>query len=63
MRHVALFFGGATRAGGQAGWIDFTPNYFSEIPQMMARGQIGADVVLSLASPMDAHWPALRVGG
>ncbi|MDZ4357127.1 MAG: 4-hydroxybutyrate CoA-transferase, partial [Variovorax sp.] len=29
VRHVALFFGGATRAGGQAGWIDFIPNYFS----------------------------------
>ncbi len=25
--------GGATRAGGQEGWIDFIPNYFSEIPQ------------------------------
>ncbi|WP_077036567.1 acetyl-CoA hydrolase/transferase family protein [Pelomonas sp. KK5] len=55
VRHVALFFGGATRAGGQQGWIDFTPNYFSEIPSMIQRGQIGADVVLSLASPMDEH--------
>jgi len=55
VRHVALFFGGATRAGGQAGWIDFTPNYFSEIPAMVARGQLGADIVLSMASPMDAH--------
>ena len=26
VRHVALFYGGATRAGGQQGWIDFTPN-------------------------------------
>ena len=55
VRHVALFFGGATRAGGQEGWIDFTPNYFSEIPQLIERGQVGADVVLSMASPMDAH--------
>jgi acyl-CoA hydrolase len=55
VRHVALFFGGATRAGGQAGWIDFTPNYFSEIPSMIARGQTPAEVVFSLASPMDAH--------
>jgi acyl-CoA hydrolase len=54
VRHVALFFGGATRAGGQEGWIDFVPNYFSEIPVMIGRGEIGADVVLSLASPMDA---------
>ena len=55
VRHVAFFFGGATRAGGQEGWIDFLPNYFSEIPQQIERGQIPANVVLSMASPMDAH--------
>ena len=55
IRHVALFYGGATRAGGQAGWIDFLPNYFSEIPAQIQRGQIPADVVFSMASPMDAH--------
>jgi acyl-CoA hydrolase len=55
IRHVAFFFGGATRAGGQAGWIDFIPNYFSEIPAQIERGQIGADVVFSMASPMDAE--------
>ncbi len=55
IRHVALFYGGATRAGGQAGWIDFLPNYFSEIPVQIQRGQIPADVVFSMASPMDAH--------
>jgi acyl-CoA hydrolase len=55
VRHIALFYGGATRAGGQAGWIDFVPGYFSEIPAMIRRGQIGADVVFSMASPMDAH--------
>jgi acyl-CoA hydrolase len=55
VRHVALFYGGATRAGGQAGWIDFVPGYFSELPAMIRRGQIGADVVFSMASPMDAH--------
>jgi acyl-CoA hydrolase len=55
VRHVALFYGGATRPGGQAGWIDFVPGYFSEIPAMIRCGQIGADVVFSMASPMDAH--------
>jgi acyl-CoA hydrolase len=54
VRHVAYFFGAATRAGGQAGWIDFVPNCFSEIPAQIERGHIGADVVFSLASPMDA---------
>ena len=55
VRHVAFFYGGATRPGGQAGWIDFVPNHFSEIPGQIERGQIAADVVLSMASPMDAH--------
>jgi acyl-CoA hydrolase len=55
VRHVALFYGGATRAGGQAGWIDFTPNYFAEIPAMIRQGLIASDVVFSMASPMDAH--------
>lgn len=55
VRHVAFFYGGATRAGGKEGWIDFTPNYFSEIPAMIDRNQIAADVVFSMSSPMDAH--------
>jgi acyl-CoA hydrolase len=55
VRHVAFFYGGATRAGGQAGWIDFIPNYFSDIPRLIERGQIPADVVFTMASPMDAH--------
>ncbi len=55
VRHVAFFYGGATRAGGQAGWIDFLPGYFSEIPAQIERGLIPADVVFSMASPMDAH--------
>jgi acyl-CoA hydrolase len=55
VRHVALFYGGATRAGGQQGWIDFIPNYFSELPALIGRGQVQADVVLSMASAMDSH--------
>jgi acyl-CoA hydrolase len=55
VRHVAFFYGGATRAGGQEGWIDFLPNYFSEIPAMILRKQIPADVVFSMASPMDEN--------
>ncbi len=53
VRHVAFFYGGASRAGGQAGWIDFIPNYFSEIPAQIERGQMAADVVFSMASRMD----------
>ena len=55
VRHVAFFYGGATRPGGRAGWIDFIPNHFSEIPGLIERGQIAADVVFTMASPMDAH--------
>ena len=55
VRHVAFFYGGATRAGGQAGWIDFIPAYFSELPSLIERGQIPADVVFTMASPMDEH--------
>lgn len=55
VRHVAFFFGASTRAGGQSGWIDFIPSYFSEMPSQIERGQIPADVVFSMASPMDQH--------
>ena len=55
VRHVAFFFGAASRAGGQAGWTDFIPCSFSDIPAMIERGQIAADVVFSLASPMDEN--------
>ncbi len=53
VRHVAYFFGGATRPGGQEGWIDYLPAYFSELPQLIKRGMSPADVVFSMASPMD----------
>jgi acyl-CoA hydrolase len=63
VRHVAFFYGGASRAGGQAGWIDFIPNYFSELPAQIERGLIPADVVFSIASPMDAHgWFSISLG-
>ena len=63
VRHAALFFGGASRAAGQAGWADFIPNYFSEIPGMIERGQMPADVVFSMASTMDANgYFALSLG-
>ncbi|MES2320970.1 MAG: acetyl-CoA hydrolase/transferase C-terminal domain-containing protein [Pseudomonadota bacterium] len=53
VRHAALFFGGASRAAGQGGWCDFLPNYFSEIPALIERGLMPADVVFAMASPMN----------
>lgn len=55
VRHEAYFFSGASRAGGQEGWIDYIPAYFSELPVLIERGLIPADVVFSMASPMDEH--------
>jgi len=55
VRHLALFFGGASRPGGQEGWIDFVPAYFSELPMLIERGLTPADVVFSMASEMDAQ--------
>ncbi|RIX49106.1 MAG: acetyl-CoA hydrolase/transferase family protein [Rhodocyclales bacterium GT-UBC] len=55
VRHSAYFFSGATRPGGQAGWIDFVPAYFSELPSLINNNLTPADVVFSMASPMDEH--------
>ena len=55
VRHTAYFFGGVSRPGGKAGWIDFIPAYFSELPDLINRRLIASEVVFSMASPMDAH--------
>ncbi|MCA1937727.1 MAG: 4-hydroxybutyrate CoA-transferase [Dechloromonas sp.] len=55
VRHSAYFFGGATRPGGQEGWVDFVPAYFSELPMLIKRGLTPSEVVFSMASPMDEH--------
>ncbi|MFL6672384.1 MAG: acetyl-CoA hydrolase/transferase family protein [Massilia sp.] len=63
VRHASLFFGGASRAGGQGGWCDFIPNYFSEIPTLIERGLMPADVVFAMASTMNAQgYFALSLG-
>jgi acyl-CoA hydrolase len=53
VRHLSLFYGGPSRHGGQQGWIDFVPNSFSDMPLLIERGYLAADVVFTLASPMD----------
>jgi acyl-CoA hydrolase len=55
VRHLAYFFSGTSRPGGLEGWTDFIPANFSEIPELLQRQQIPADVVFSMASPMDEH--------
>ncbi len=53
--HIAYFLGGPSRPGAQQGRIDTLSNHFSELPQLIRRGLTPADVVFSLASPMDEH--------
>ncbi|MBK5207058.1 MAG: acetyl-CoA hydrolase/transferase family protein [Polaromonas sp.] len=55
VRHIAYFFSGISRAGGQEGWTDFIPANFSELPELFRRKLISSDVVFSIASPMDEH--------
>ncbi|MDB5868564.1 MAG: acetyl-CoA hydrolase/transferase [Polaromonas sp.] len=55
VRHIAYFFSGVSRAGGQEGWTDFIPANFSELPDLLQRRLIPAEVVFSMASPMDEH--------
>jgi len=55
VRHTAYFFSGISRIGGQAGWVDFIPACFSELPDLINRKLMAADVVMSMASPMDEH--------
>jgi len=63
VRHLSFFYGGATRPGGQEGWIDYLPSCFSEMPSMIMNRQIRVDVVFSMASPMDEHgYFALSLG-
>jgi len=55
VRHMGYFLGGASRAGAQQGWVDTLAANFSELPDLIRRGLTPADVVFSLASPMDEH--------
>jgi acyl-CoA hydrolase len=49
-----MFFGAASRPGGKDGWVDFIPTHFSDAPRLIEQGRIAADVVIAMASPMDA---------
>ena len=53
VRHTAYFFSAVSRPGGHAGWVDFFPNHFYEIPHLINEGVNRADVVVSMASEMD----------
>jgi acyl-CoA hydrolase len=54
IKHNSLFTSGASREAVQAGWSDFTPNYFHELPRLI-REYWSADVAGAIVSPMDEH--------
>lgn len=54
IRHDCLFISGTTREAVNKGWSDLTPNYFSEIPQLI-REYWQVDTVGVVVSPMDEH--------
>ena len=55
VRMVSFFLGGQARPGAQLGWVEYIPCNFSDIPRKMERGNMAADVVFALCSPMDDH--------
>ena len=53
-RHNSLFLGGPTRGAIAEGRGDFTPIYFSEVPELF-RTDLPVDVALIQVSPPDKH--------
>ena len=49
VRHTAYFYSGATRPGGQDGWVDFIPASYSDMTSLMNCGLITADCVFTMA--------------
>lgn len=55
VRHSTAFLSPTSRAGAAAGWVDYCPAHFSEIPELLRRGLLPCDVVFARASAMDEH--------
>ena len=55
VRPKPYFLSATSRTSTDEGWGDFIPSYFSEMPDLIDRGLMPADVVFALVSPMDAH--------
>ncbi|MCF6266019.1 MAG: 4-hydroxybutyrate CoA-transferase [Desulfuromusa sp.] len=54
IRVNSWFNSGASRKGVQEGWIDFTPNYFHEVPKLLSE-YWPIDIAGTVVSPMDEH--------
>ena len=55
IRPMPYFLSATSRTCVDEGWGDYIPSYFSEMPDLIGRGLMPADVVFALVSPMDAH--------
>ncbi|MBM3147645.1 MAG: 4-hydroxybutyrate CoA-transferase, partial [Actinobacteria bacterium] len=53
--HNSVFVGPSTRDAVHAGRGDYTPTFFSEIPDLFLKGYLPPDVVLVHLSPPDRH--------
>lgn len=54
IRHNSWFSSKASRSLVNSGAADFTPNYFSQIPELYKK-YVEVDVLLATVSPMDKH--------
>ena len=54
-KHNSLFAGGATREAIACGRADFTPCFFSKIPELFKKGYISVDVAIVQVSAPDEH--------
>jgi acetyl-CoA hydrolase len=54
-RHRSLFTGGNAREAVNAGRADYVPVFLSEIPRLIATGDLPVDVALIHVSPPDEH--------
>ena len=51
----AFFIGGSLRQGVNHGLADYTPIFLSEVPKVLAEGQLPIDMALIQTSPPDKH--------
>ena len=54
-KHNALFVGSTTREAIADGRADFTPCFFSKVPELFENGYLPVDVAIIQVSPPDAH--------
>ena len=54
-RHNSLFVGGSTREAVSSGRADFTPCFFSKVPELFKNGSLPVDVALIQVTAPDKY--------